>query len=665
MRNDDGRFSVCIPFKTSPDTSALGESFSTAERRFLALEKRLQRNPNYKQLYSEFIHEYIELGHMTRVDSYGSPHYFMPHHGVFREHKATTKLRVVFDASAPSGTGVSLNDLQMVGPPIQGDLVSILLRFRQHKYTACADVEKMYRQCLVDDAQRDLQLILWRDHPSEPMSVYRLNTVTYGTASAPFLSCRCLKQLASDCANPHIQRIINEDFYVDDLITGDDDKHTLINYCEQTADVLQSGCFPLRKWLFNFNYNDAKTLGSDSPSKMLSLGENVNSKTLGLGWYNLSDEFYFESHYDDMSHKLTKRYIMSIISQIFDPLGLLSPFIITAKVLLQRLWLLKLNFDDEVPHDVKVVWYQFANALPMLNQVRIPRHVVGDDHKYLELHIFTDASESAYGACIYVRTIACSGTITCKLLCSKSKVTPLKPVSIPRLELCGALLGARLYEKVRESLRCQFHNVIFWCDSTIVLCWLRLAPNKLKTFVQNRVVEIHELTKGSVWRHVNGKQNPADLVSRGMRLEDLSSSIFWWDGPSFLQDANFSSSTEDSEQCSVMSTELLPELKPKVIHSLIVDATNSLFPFNRFSQLNRMRRTCAYMLRFINNTRRNNIRKIGVLSLDELNNANTTLIRFSQLDSFATEYQLILNNSELKTKHSLSNLSLFMDKNKI
>ncbi|XP_034827793.2 uncharacterized protein [Maniola hyperantus] len=245
-RNDEGRFIVSIPLKSSPDL--LGESLPQAERRFLALEKRLERAPAYKKLYADFLHEYESLGHMTRVSTYGTPHYFMPHHGVFRENHSSTRLRVVYDAGAVSSSGISYNDLQLVGPPIQGDLISIILRFRQHRYVACADIEKMYRQCLVDETQRDLQLILWRDEPTQPLGVYRLNTVTYGTASAAFLSCRCLKQLAIETTNSEVSRIINEDFYVDDMITGSDDKEVLIKLCEETTKTLQAGCFPLLEY---------------------------------------------------------------------------------------------------------------------------------------------------------------------------------------------------------------------------------------------------------------------------------------------------------------------------------------------------------------------------------------------------------------------------------
>jgi hypothetical protein len=475
-RNIDGRFCVRIPFKKDP--RALGESYSMAEKRFLALEHRLKRNFNYKNLYTEFIHEYIRLGHMSKVEYYEQPHYFLCHHGVFREHSTTTKLRVVFDASAATNNNISLNDLQMTGPPIQGDLLSILLRFRFYKYTACADVEKMYRQCLVDESQRDLQLILWRDDPSEPLGIYRLNTVTYGTASAPFLSCRCLKEMATGCKDPHVIRVINEDFYVDDMITTSNDKTKLLEICQGVEKALRAGCFPLRKWMFNFDVNNVECNRLGLP-KELTLGENVNSKTLGLGWYNSSDQFHFNTQFKNDTNITTKRYIMSHISQIFDPLGLLSPFVMMGKILLQQLWLLKLGWDDEVPVEVKQAWERFSSSLPHLSQLRVPRHVVGDNPTRLELHIFCHASVCGYGACIYVRSTKNDNSITVRLYCSKRKVAPLKSITIPKLELLGALTGARLYNKLRESLRYQFDNIIFWSDSTIVLGWLRMAPNLL------------------------------------------------------------------------------------------------------------------------------------------------------------------------------------------
>ncbi|KAH8346294.1 hypothetical protein KR084_005848, partial [Drosophila pseudotakahashii] len=190
-----GRFEVRLPFKTDP--IRLGNSFEVAKRRFCSLERRLSRDPDMKKMYLEFMEEYLSLGHMSPTDKIPSaPHYVIPHQCVLRPQSTSTKLRVVFDASCKSSTQISLNDILMVGPTIQDELYSTLLRFRLHRFALTADVKKMYRQVMVNEADRQFQPIVWRRDPSESLRLYKLNTVTYGTGPAPFLAIRCLKRLS-------------------------------------------------------------------------------------------------------------------------------------------------------------------------------------------------------------------------------------------------------------------------------------------------------------------------------------------------------------------------------------------------------------------------------------------------------------------------------------
>lgn len=664
-RADNGRFSVRIPLKESP--KVLGESYNIAKDRLLSLERRLSKlPPQHKQMYSDFMQEYLALGHMTRIENYTQPCYFLPHHCVIREHSVTTKLRVVFNASQNTSSGKSLNDIQMIGPALQNDLFSILLRFRQYKYVACADIEKMFRQILIQDDQRNLQLILWRENTQQPISVYRLNTVTYGTASAPFLSNRCVRQLGLNCEDKDISLIILNDFYVDDLLTGSDCKQTLIKNCEKISEVCLSGCFPLRKWIFNSTEVDSNIIQNIDQTKHLSLDENHSSKTLGIGWLNIRDEFHFTSNIDTNSNKITKRLMLSIVSQIYDPLGLLGPIVIIGKILLQQLWLCKIDWEDLVPHNIQLSWGKFINSLSELNKLRVPRHAIGvDNPSLLELHIFTDASENAYGACAYIRTISASGDVSVKLLCSKSRVAPIKPVSIPRLELCGALVGARLLDKILKSLRMKFTNIYMWTDSTIVLGWLRISPNQLKTFVQNRVVEISDLTSGAKWMHVSGKHNPADLVSRGVSLSDLSSSSLWWTGPSFLGSQSEQWSNESSD---LLDVNYLPEMKGKTCTSVPCSVeSNDVIDFGRFSNLGRLQRTCAYVQRFVHNIRTKNRsdRIAGPLTVSELNESLLFLTKVAQQQSFPIEYNCLVNGLQLKASRNISSLNIFLDKHKI
>jgi len=194
----DGRFVVRIPIKTGP--KQLGSSRHTEERRLHAIERRPEKQPDLKSQYHEFMKEYEEIGHMEPVKSQQSkqPCYFLPHHAVFKETSTTTKTRDVFDGSAKISNGLSLNDILQVGHTFQADLYSIVLRFRTHQVCFTADITKMYRQITVHPQVRNLQRILWRYSTEDNIQEYQLNTVTNGTASAPYLATRCLKKLADD-----------------------------------------------------------------------------------------------------------------------------------------------------------------------------------------------------------------------------------------------------------------------------------------------------------------------------------------------------------------------------------------------------------------------------------------------------------------------------------
>ncbi|XP_045445808.1 uncharacterized protein LOC123653874 [Melitaea cinxia] len=448
VRDEHGRFHVRMPLRQP--ANVLGDSYTRARNSFFSLENKLDRSPQYKKLYIDFMQEYEELGHMSLwtgdINNMKTPYYFLPHHGIYREDSLTTKLRVVFNASAATTSNYSLNDIQYVGPILQNDVFSILLRFRQYKYVVCADIQKMYRNIGIHLDQRDLQLIVWRASRNDPLRIYKLNTVTYGTASAPYLSIRCLHELAAECNNKRIAQVITDDMYVDDVLTGDDQLDNLLDICNKTSEVLQSGCFLLRKWTFNYDVDldTIKQLGGD---------ELCQSKTLGLGWSNKNDEFNYTTKLENCHSKITKRLMLSVISQIYDPLGLLAPAIIQAKILLQSLWLSKLDWNDTVPANIAQSWNNFVTKLEYLPKIRIPRHVLIENATIKELHIFTDASQHAYGACAYIRSFVNNNSPpNVRLLCAKSKVAPIKSISIPRLELCGALLGAKLYNKIKNSL---------------------------------------------------------------------------------------------------------------------------------------------------------------------------------------------------------------------
>lgn len=660
-RKEDGRFVVTMPLKEEP--SVLGDSFQRAKCRFLSLERKFMREPLFRDRYIEFMHEYERLGHMTENKKsipYGQVNYFLPHHGVLRETSLTTKLRTVFDASAASSTGVSLNDIQMVGPTVQEDLYSILLRFRQHKYIITGDIEKMYRAIEINPVQRSLQQIIFRYDSSEPLKTYTLNTLSYGTASAPYLATKCLVSLASSTLDSDVKQAIQRDFYVDDFLSGSSSIEDTIRLCEGVISTLKSAQFNLRKFQSNNKYILDKIAPSSESNNIFNISStdsNFSSKTLGLHWICDSDILSFSINIDHRE-KITKRHILSVISQIFDPLGLVNPCIVEAKIIMQRLWIEKCTWDEEVSQHIKSLWLTFINTLPLLNHLKVPRWVLADNSIAHEIHVFSDASERAYGSCVYVRSMDKSGSIHVHMLTSKSRINPIKPTTTPRLELCGALMAARLCNKVLSALTLQINRCRFWCDSTIVLGWLSTPPTHLKNFVRNRVHEIQESTGSHTWSYVPSKDNPADLVSRGLKADQISRSSLWWSGPSFLSD----NESEWPKMPNANEKHDLPEL---INCSFALDnVSNADYITNLIinkSKLTTLQNIIAYLQRFVHNCRNQNNKLTGHLSVQELQGSLNLITHKAQLQMFPDEYAILKAGKALPNKNRLISLTPFLD----
>lgn len=504
------------------------------------MERKFQLDKKFMIEYHKFMDEILSLDHMEKIPPEQievENYYYLPHHAVFKESSTTTKLRVVFDASCKTKSGISLNDNLMVGPTIQDDLFTAVVRFRSFKYAFTADITKMYRQILMHPEDTNFQRILWRKSSDQPYDHYRLTTVAYGTASAPFLATKTLQQLGKENEEnyPEAAHMIQNHFYVDDLMSGGNNLEEATNLQQQIIQILQSGGFELRKWASN-----QKELLSNIPIHQQELHsvnvpeESQAIKTLGLNWNPIHDFFYFQVHLTPVD-TITKRHILSDVSRLFDPLGLLAPALIQAKIIFQELWLLKLTWDDEIPTPLKTRWITFRSELHKLQDIKVQRWIPNNINQ-IELHGFCDSSRLAYGASVYARCSDDHGKIHVNIITSKTKVAPLKELTIPRLELCGATLLCRLMVKVKKALsHLEITNEFLWTDSTIVLAYLSSPPRRWQTFVANRCSEIIESFPINHWRHIRSKDNPADIASRGIPAGDLVNHNLWWTGPKFLQ----------------------------------------------------------------------------------------------------------------------------------
>ncbi|XP_076660409.1 uncharacterized protein LOC143363756, partial [Halictus rubicundus] len=597
-RAPNGQYIVRLPFIEGPPID-IGPSLSAANTMFLRQENRLQRNAEHSAEYAQFLREYEALGHMAEVtDTQTVPSLqtvYIPHHAVIREHSATTRLRVVFNASSKTGNGTSLNDHLLIGPKLQTDLAAVILRWRRYRYVFIADIAKMYRQILVDHKDVDYQRILWRSSPSEPLRHYRLLTVTYGTGPAPYLALRVLQQLAKDEGSkyPLAQLVLRDQIYVDDCVFGADDPRLARKTRDHVTALLQEGGFKLRKWASNCPALIADIDPSDhglAASKPLLPDDNL--KVLGINWNPGNDSFRFDIGIQNVI-PATKREILSTIARFYDPLGWAAPVVIVAKILMQRLWLQKCDWDETIPTEFRETWTTYCTQLPLLRSIVLPRWTGhGLNVLKTELHGFADASQNAYAAVVYSRVTTNNGEILVSLLAAKSKVAPLKSFTIPRLELCGVVLLSRLMSFIRTSFEdsaCEMHG---WTDSTITLAWISQPASRWKTFVANRVANIQELVPKCQWHHVISEDNPADCASRGIHVPQFVNHSLWWHGPRWLK------SPSTSWPCETTPLKATTEERiPVALHAVTVPEPWDLA--TRFSSWPKLLRVTAYILRFI------------------------------------------------------------------
>ncbi|XP_018377661.1 PREDICTED: uncharacterized protein LOC108770524 [Trachymyrmex cornetzi] len=527
-RDPQGRYVVWLPFKQSTDQ--LGSSKAKAIRIIHQLNRRFESDPCYAKLYSDFVVEYAALQHMTLIpdsQSDSTSSYYLPHHGIIKENSSTTKLRVVFNGSSKTTTGVSLNDLLHVGPKLQTDIFDVLIWYRQFRYVFSADVEKMYRQIKVHPEDWKYQQISWIDHEGRLLT-YQLTTVTYGLACAPFQALRVMQQLIKDegARLPLAVPVLSQGRYVDDLFGGDSiiqAQDTL----KQVNQLCMAGGFKLRKWISN----DPTVLKS-VPEKDRMIGSSVSIEeksvvlSLGLHWHLDNDTFQFTFHHKH-TETITKRSILATIARLFDPLGLLSPLMIRAKMLMQEVWSLQLGWDDPVPSAITCKWMSFVSDLQNLATISFPRWIGLSSDRILEIHGFSDASPYAFAAVVYTRLTSNDGSIHTKLICSKTKVAPLKRMTIPRLELAGAVLLTKLVNHIIKVLNRNYIPVYLWTDSTVSLTWISNHPSRWKDFVHNRVCYIQETVPQAQWNFVAGRENPADLATRGLSIDQLVEKKCW------------------------------------------------------------------------------------------------------------------------------------------
>lgn len=516
--NDQGRFVVSLPWKGGHPPLETNRALS--EARLRSTTRRLEQQGMF-QAYNDVLKGWASEGIIEKVEGkVGAEHpvHYLPHHGVWKPQSRTTKLRPVFDASAANKGRASLNQCLNKGPNLIPLILPILQNFRMEQFGVTADIKQAFLMLELDEKDRDVMRFLWWEGDS--IAVYRHCRVVFGVASSPFLlNCAIDKLLTDEHTPEYVQTLakLRKGFYVDNCLASCDSEEELVRFKEQATRILGTRHFVLRDWMSN----------SDKIREVDTQMENV----LGLKWDVAKDTLRIDHGAVEkcLEDGITKRSLLSVVNAIYDPLGMVAAVLLVPKLIIQEAWKMGLEWDEELPQEMARKVTEWCAAARELKHCTIPRWIGYKDAEELSVHIFCDASAVAYAACIFLR-VGGERPAQCFVV-AKARVGPVQPLTIPRMELLGACIAARLYAAIAESFPRPVKSH-FWTDSSVVLCWVK-KREPWKTFVGNRVTEIRALSDVEAWRWVPGALNPADVLTRGCDVAELKKRE-WLQGPEWL-----------------------------------------------------------------------------------------------------------------------------------
>ena len=430
-RRVDSGFKLALLWK--PDRPPLPNNYTMAMRRLESVERRLQKDPNLAQGYGKAIGAYVEKGFARKLTdterAESTEEWLLPHHPVLSPHKPLP--RVVFDSAAVHD-GVCLNDCLEAGPSLHNDLPGILMRFRERPVALAGDVSDMFCHVRLHPEDCKYHRYLWRDIETDRQpDVYEMNCLVFGDRSSPCEANYAVQRTAEDNKGrwPAAAAVVERDIFVDDLYTSCESDREAATLREDVTDLMAQGGFLMRKWISSSP--DVLATVSEAeravPNVALEMGDLPSGRALGVRWDPKSDTLGFAfAHIDRASAHCTKRGVLKRLTGVYDPLSWASPYVIRAKVLLQRTWSRGLDRDDPLPSDLSVEWNNWEDEIAALKSFSVPRYIYRQSSDMCEklLIVFCDASEEACAAAAYTRTTSTDGDVVCHLVIAKTHIMP-------------------------------------------------------------------------------------------------------------------------------------------------------------------------------------------------------------------------------------------------
>jgi hypothetical protein len=664
----DGHYEMNIPFRdTEPK---LPNNQVVAESRLSSTMKKLNKDPVIKEQFVQEMNKMMEKGWAEKIQdseigrSDGKV-WFIPFHAVYNEKKA--KPRIVFDASAKFND-VSLNTKVMSGPNLTSTLTGVLLRARKQPVVISADVESMFMQVRVAPEDRDVLRFLW--HPGGDQNVspvqYRMTRHLFGGVWSPSAASYALQRIIKDQSevfDSDLLKILRHNFYVDDVIYATHDVPSAI----EAAKVLREICATAGFRLTKFNSNSRAVLASipeeDRASQIssmdLMLGTIPSDSVLGIKWDIENDTFGFKVA--KRPKGLTRRSILSIVCSMYDPLGIVHPFTFRGRRILQEITKRNLDWDEEISHDLAGFWDQWLDELSLISELNIPRCILLDgqsasDVLRRELHHFADGSTQGYGTVCYLKQQFSDNSVHISFLMSKSRVAPIKTVSIPRLELAAATIAVKQDVMLRKELDIEIDQTYFWTDSTIVLGWISNETRRYKTYVANRLSMIHSGSIPDQWRYVPTELNPADDLTRGLSAVQLKEQARWLGGPEFIQ--------RDPVEWPCMPQCRVQDDDQEVVKTKVQSAAMLVKPENDFvnrilvkqNTWSKAKRIFAWISRAVKGFKGELLTKTKQLSVQELDDAEQFIIQKVQSSYYAAEIEILKQGGKIHKQSPLKAL---------
>ncbi|XP_061170784.1 uncharacterized protein LOC133180260 [Saccostrea echinata] len=537
--NSEGKWTAPLPFRSPREP--IPDNYQMALRRAKSLDASLHHNEVKKGHFLAFMQKILDNKHAELAPylPHNKKRWYLPLFGVYHPRKPD-QIRGVFDASAKY-EGVSLNDQLLQGPDLINNLLGILIRFRKHMVAVVADVQQMFHSFLVEEEHRDYLRFLWhKDNKLEyPLATYRMRVHVFGNRPSPSIAMYGLQRIGELSANTHgpeVKEFIVNDFYVDDGLKSCPTEQEAIDLIRKTQDAMKvHGNLNLR--LHKFASNNQTVMDAfDSQDLAKNLVEldfekdTPTQRSLGLLWDLKTDTFRFSI--SDESKPSTRRGILSSVNSLYDPLGFLSLVTISGKIILRKIVASTLDWDDQLPAQLVEEWETWKSALPVLEKLQIPRVIVPNLNEAVskDLLVYCDASELAIAAVCYLKATYADGSSSIGFLLGKAKVSPLSGHTIPRLELCAAVLAVEVAQIVVEHLGLKLDTINYFSDSRVVLGYINNETKRFFTYVANRVAHIRSFSKPTQWFYVRSEANPADVSTRGIHPGDMQNST-WLRGP--------------------------------------------------------------------------------------------------------------------------------------